>query len=260
LQDAERIAEENQRIDNNKTILSDISSTKNATGLVPKQPPVPLVLAPEFLPESRNKPGLIPGKPGQPAMVYNEDPRKIEGDRKDISKRVIASDVVPVVTDLKNIDRVIGIDKRGPIPGIGSSRSTLKKIPFGVGDQFLNPKEQEIRTAIDNLVMRVRKMMSGANVTPSEAEVLNNALGTNLYSSTESLRNGLRAIRDVTRNQLLTIESGYSPESNAAFRSNKGSVHSDLPIFQTNSVEPTQTVDPNLTPESAMDDYFKGRK
>lgn len=262
LQDAERVSEENQRLYDNKTILSDIGSTQNATGLIPKQGPnVPLVLAPEFLPENRNKPGLIPGKPGQPATVYNEDPKKIERDREIISKRIGSEKIDSLAGALTKVDSLIGgIDGKSPIPGVGKVGKGIRALPlWGLEETGMTEREIEVKKAVAEVRDAVLNMRGGASVTSSELERLAEGLGMDKFSSNTALRFGLQNVRDRMKSVLKNIESGYSTQSLEAYRQNPNAIRSDSGVFGDRAGNKIQSVDPNLTPEDAMDDYFKGK-
>ena len=234
--------------------LKKSQETGDYSGLIPKRGP--LVLAPEFLPENQKKGSIIPGTKVERKLnadqqlgfqgaqdagianptasdIVNYNPKKIEQDRARISSRIQSEKLDQVYGPLINVDNVIGgIDSKDPIPGIGDIRAGLATFaPAGLDEKALRANEKRIKQAVDNLRNKILMMTSGQAVTPSEAERAYKALGTGAFSSSDSLRNGLRTTRDIIKVGLQSIESGYSKQSNDAYRENPVAVHSGLPFF-----------------------------
>ena len=191
-----------------------------------------------------------------PTEADEWNPTQIRKDRESISKRIQQAEIEPLVAALNEVDRVVGIDRIGKVPGIGSaSRVAAEYIPFGIGNRLLGDDEKEVKSAVDNVVMRVRRAMAGANVTPGEAKIVMDALGTNVFDSETSLRNGMRAARRVTKQIIQNIESAYGQPSLRAWRSQPNAIHSEIPLFK--SVKETRA--PAATDEEAIDRELEGQ-
>jgi hypothetical protein len=284
IKDIQQKAAEQNRIADNKAIISDIDSTQNATGLVPSKPKYngPLVIAPEFLPENKAAKAqatidVNKLNPSQRLGYYNAqangianpsaldidsyNPEKISKEKVDIKNELDSNKVPAVVAALKNIQSKINIDDDSEIPGYGGSRWAIGQVKtFGAGDKVLNKKEIQLRNAIDDLKAQIKLMRSGQAVSKPEMEAIDRVLGTDLFSSSESLKSGMRTVRDVTKKVIQNIESPYyGKPSLIEWKKNPTAIHSEIPDLSGTS-KPKELrkkqFSPNASTEEKMDDFL----
>jgi hypothetical protein len=277
--------EELNRSADNKAILSDIGSSNNATGLIPSKPAnVPLVLAPEFLPENQKSP-LLPNqsKDGRritadealgyqnaidngiqnptAADIVNYNPKKIEMDRNKISTKTQGNMIPDTVALLTEIDNLIGgINGTGKIDGIGAEYAGANAPVIGglIGRATLTQNQRDIRGTVGRLRDILIKKQAGGNVTANEWERASQSLAAGAFVTPDDLRRALKTTAQLQKRELSAIESGFSAPSIKAFRENTESIHSQLPVFRKLDTKPMTPFKP-MTDKEAMDDYFEGK-
>lgn len=153
---------------------------------------------------------------------------------ENISKKGLAE---PIAT-LNQIDKAIGgIDGTEDIPGVGGV-SNLAGAPLlgQAAETFLSDEGKRVRQLVGGLRNQILKARSGGAVTPQEAERMLEELGLGVLRSDEQLRAGLKNVRESLRAALSTIEATADPEVLAEFRSRKGALSTDDPIFQPGGI------------------------
>lgn len=145
--------------------------------------------------------------------AYQLNPAKVSKDVEQINDEMLQNKVLPVLTNLEKINTYVGgIDNDNAVPGYGTATwAVASKVPEGIARGILTREQSRLKSAIDALMSDIRLMKSGQAVSKSEQEILDRVLGTNLFSDSRSLKDGLRNVRDVTKTVINTILNKDKP-------------------------------------------------
>lgn len=177
-------------------------------------------------------------KLSQYALAQERDQRQADKIKNDVVRKaaesIEKSGAPELMASLKKLDDKIpgGIDGDGDIPGIGGLANLAGNPGIGpLVEQTISDEGKQIRQLVANVRNSILKARSGGAVTPQEADRVLEELGQGILRTNEQLRAGLVNIRDSLRTRVQAIEAGFPEDALAEYRSRKGAITSEDPLF-----------------------------